>query len=213
MKIPPWLVAPFISGLYRLWCGSLRYVQINAEPWKELQKQGEKCMVFALWHDELFGFPYMRQELPIFTIVSRSKDGDYLARVLEDLTLYPLRGSSSRGGLAVLLRGAKMMREKHMHACITIDGPRGPRHEIKDGALYLAHRAGAHIVPMRAIYASAKKFRSWDRFQLPYPFSRVTLTYADPYRIEAEELTDEALAVERAKLKSKLDALWPEDTA
>lgn len=212
MSIPPWLVAPFISGFYRLWCATLRYRQINEGPWKELQKSNGR-MVFCLWHDELFGFPHMRQGLNLFTVVSRSRDGDYLAKVLEDLTLYPLRGSSSRGGLSVLLRGAKLMRERNMSGCITVDGPRGPRHEAKDGALYLAHRAGAYIVPMRAVYAKAKKFGSWDRFQLPYPFSRVTLTFADPYRIEAKELTAGVLAEERQKLKAKLDALWPEETA
>lgn len=212
MNIPPWLVAPFISGFYRLWCATLRYAQINEGPWKELQKKNSR-MVFCLWHDELFGFPYMRQGLPLFTIVSRSRDGDYLAKVLEDLNLYPLRGSSSRGGLGVLLRGAKMMLERSMSACVTVDGPRGPRHEAKDGVLYLAHRADAHIIPMRAVYAKAKKFGSWDKFQLPYPFSRVTLIFADPYRIEAEELTAGVLAEERQKLKVKLDALWPEKEA
>ncbi len=210
MKIPPGLVGPFIGGFYRLWCRMLRYTQVNRETCDALSRQG-KPLVFCLWHGEVFAFPFKRQDWRIFTIVSRSTDGEYLARLLQDQDIYPLRGSSSRGGLAALLRGAKIMREKSMHACITVDGPRGPRHEVKDGALYLAHRAGAHIVPMRAVYASAKVFGSWDRFNLPYPFSRVTMIFGEPYTIEAAELTEEVLAAERQRLKRALLALLPGD--
>lgn len=208
MKIPPALVGPFIGKLYGLWCRTLRYAQINREQCETLDRAG-KLMVFCLWHGEVFIFPYKRGSWRIFTIVSRSNDGEYLARVLQEQCVYPLRGSSSRGGLAALLRGAKFMREEKMHACITIDGPRGPRHEPKDGALFLAHRAGAHIVPMRAVYSSAKIFGSWDKFMLPRPFSKVTMIFGEPYCIDAEELTEDVLARERQRLKDKLESLSP----
>lgn len=208
MKIPPGLVGPFIGKFYRLWCGTLRYTQVNRETCDALSKQGLP-LVFTLWHGEVFAFPFKRGDWRIFTIVSRSRDGEYLARIFEDLDIHPLRGSSSRGGLAALLGGVKIIQENSRHACITVDGPRGPRHEVKDGALYLAHRAGAHIVPMRAVYASAKVFGSWDRFMLPYPFSKVTMIFGEPYKIEAKELTGEVLAQERQKLKEKLEKLLP----
>lgn len=210
MKIPPGLVGPFIGGFYRLWCSTLRYEQVNREAPDSLSKQGHS-LVFALWHGEVFGFPYKKLDWKIFTIVSRSQDGEYLARLLQDQDIYPLRGSSSRGGLAALLRGTKIMRDKNMHACITVDGPRGPRHEVKDGTLYLAQRAGAYVVPMRAIYSRAKVFGSWDKFQLPLPFSKVTMIFGEPYIIEAEELTEDVLKAEREKLKSQLDALMPQE--
>lgn len=212
MKIPPGLVGPFTGGFYRLWCATLRYEQINREAPDALAKQGE-LLVFALWHGEVFGFPYKKGDWKIFTIVSRSRDGEYLARLLEDQGVYPLRGSSSRGGLAALLRGAKIMRERSMHACITVDGPRGPRHEAKDGALYLAHRAGAHIVPMRAVYSRAKVFGSWDAFQLPLPFSKVTMIFGEPYTIQSPKLTEDVLQTERARLKARLDELPPGEPA
>lgn len=212
MKIPPGLVGPFIGGLYSLWCRTLRYSQVNRETCDALSRQG-KPLVFTLWHGEVFAFPFKHGDWKIFTIVSKSTDGEYLARVLQSQDIYPLRGSSSRGGLAALLRGAKIMQEKTMHACITVDGPRGPRHEVKDGALYLAHRAGAHIVPMRAVYPSAKIFGSWDTFALPYPFSRVTMIFGEPYTIEAEELTGPVLAAERLRLKNALEALLPQREA
>lgn len=209
MKIPPGLVGPFIGGFYRLWCRTLRYTEVNREQCDALSRGG-KLLVFCLWHGEVFAFPYKRGDWRIFTIVSRSTDGEYLARLLQSQGIFPLRGSSSRGGLAALLRGAKLMRDEKRHACITIDGPRGPRHEVKDGVLYLAHRAGAHIVPMRAYYDSAKVFGSWDKFSLPLPFSRLTMVFGEPYTIDAETLTDEVLATERRRLKKKLQELTPE---
>jgi len=209
MKIPPGLVGPFIGHLYRLWCRTLQFTQIDRERCEDLALGGDR-FVFALWHGEVFAFPFQRGEWKIFSIVSRSTDGEYIARLLQHIGAYPLRGSSSRGGLAVLLRGAKIMQEKTMHACITVDGPRGPRHEVKDGALYLAHRANAYVVPMRAFYSSAKFFGSWDRFALPYPFSKVTLVYGKPYKIEAKNLTEDILTAERQRLKQALQDLVPE---
>ncbi|GHV54477.1 hypothetical protein FACS1894206_07340 [Deltaproteobacteria bacterium] len=223
MKIPPTVAAPIIKALYWFLCSTLRYPPVKWGGCGELAKSG-KPSVFVLWHDEVFLFPYLKKDLirrnlfngkgfRLFSIVSRSRDGEYLARLLQSLGIFPLRGSSSRGGLSSLLRGAKMMREKLWHACITVDGPRGPRHEAKDGAIYLAHRAGSPIVPMRACYAKAKIFSSWDKFILPLPFSRVQIYIGEPYKIEAEELTEEVLAVERGKMKNKLDMLGLEREA
>ena len=210
MKLRAEYVAPFISGLYKNWCRTLRYTQVNRGPSDALSEAGQ-LIVFALWHDEVFAFPYIRGNWRIFSIVSRSNDGEFIAKLLEGQDIRPLRGSSSRGGLAALLRGAKLMREENLHACITIDGPRGPRHEAKSGALYLAHRAGAYIVPMRAVYHKAKVFGSWDKFQLPLPFSRATVVFGEPYLMSNEKLTDEVLARERQILEVKLEALLPSE--
>ncbi len=205
MKISPDLAGPFIGGLYSLWCATLRYAEVNREACAQIQR--DFPLVFALWHDELFAVPYKRDGWPIFTIVSRSRDGEYLSKLLASQGLGTVRGSSSRGGLAALLRAAKLMQEEKQHACITIDGPRGPRHEVKDGAIFLAHRVSSYIVPVRVHYSKAKVFRSWDRFQLPWPFSRVHMRYGDPYRVTEGELTPDALERERQILKGKLEVL------
>ncbi len=206
MKVPAGLIAPLVGVGYRLWCASLRYTQINREASLPYVQKGMP-LVFALWHDELFALPYRRDGWPIFTVVSRSQDGEYLARLLQSLDLGTVRGSSSRGGLGALLKAARLMREARQHACITVDGPRGPRHEVKDGAIFLAHHVPAHIVPVRLHASRAKRFNSWDRFQLPWPFARMRVVFADPYRVEAEELTPEVLERERTILKEKLEGL------
>lgn len=204
MKIPPWLIAPLAGGLYRVWNATLRAEQINRD-----STTGHDVLVFSMWHDELFAAPTLRGDWNITTIVSRSRDGEYMARVLRSVGIETARGSSSRGGMAALLQIARDMRERRRHACVTIDGPRGPRHEVKDGVFFLAHHARAPLVPLRVFYTRVKKFSSWDKFQLPYPFSKVSLVFGDPYCISTEDLTPESLVMERKILKEKLEGLRP----
>ena len=208
MKIPPWLVAPLMHGLYRLWCGSLRIREHGRAPLDALEAEG-KPTVLCLWHDELFSLMHVRRKLRIVTLVSRSRDGEYLARLLQALGLLTARGSSSRGGASALLQAARLMREERYNRCLTVDGPRGPRHVAKDGAVFLAFHTPAPIVPIRLFMQKAKVFRSWDRFQLPLPFSRVDIVFGEPYMVRATELTPDELERERLELQTRLESLHP----
>ncbi len=208
MKIPPWLVAPLIHGLYRLWCGTLRITETNRAPADALDVSGKR-MMFCLWHGEVFSLMHVRRTWRIVTVVSQSRDGEYLARLLQALGILTARGSSSRGGVSALIQAARLMREQKYHGCLTVDGPRGPRHVAKDGAVFLAFHTPASIVPIRLFMEKAKIFRSWDRFQLPLPFSRVHIVFGDPYAIEAGDLTPEVLERERLELQKRLESLCP----
>ena len=126
---------------------------------------------------------------------------------MEALGLRTARGSSSRGGVKALLQAARIMRDEHYNTCTPVDGPKGPRHQVKDGSVFLAMRTPAHIVPLRAFMEKAKVFRSWDRFQLPLPFSRVHIVFGEPYLPESTDINGETLARERQKLQERLEAL------
>ena len=156
------LSAP-VYWLYRLWCRSLRYTEINRAAIENTTDQG-RPVVLSLWHDELFPLIYLKRRLNIIALVSQSDDGDLLAGVLERMGLETARGSSSRGGVKALLAAARRMRESGICGCVTVDGPRGPRHEVKEGAIFLAARADAPIVPIRLFMERRKVFKSWDRF-------------------------------------------------
>lgn len=206
MKISPSLLSAPLYWLYRLWCASLRYTEEGREQVDTLWNRKEP-MVFALWHDELFAFMHVKRNLDIVTVVSQSQDGELLAQVLEKLGLHTARGSSSRGGVKALLKAVRMMRTG-LCGCITVDGPRGPRHEVKEGAVFLAHRTPAHIVPMRVEFSSRWVFsKAWDKFQLPKPFSRVRIIFGEPYRIPEEALTAEQIHSECQKLEVSLKGL------
>ena len=199
------LSAP-VYWLYRLWCRSLRYTEINRAAIENTTDQG-RPVVLSLWHDELFPLIYLKRRLNIIALVSQSDDGDLLAGVLERMGLETARGSSSRGGVKALLAAARRMRESGICGCVTVDGPRGPRHEVKEGAIFLAARADAPIVPIRLFMERRKVFKSWDRFQLPLPFSRVSMVCADAYRVECDIRDPEAVARECRRLEEKLEAL------
>ena len=205
--IDPRFWAPWITLAYRCWCSTLRYSEVHRKRVEETEAQGT-TMVFALWHDELFPLPWLRRELRLVTVVSQSTDGEILAGVLQRLGLTTARGSSRRGGLQALLTMARMMREHGAHAVITVDGPKGPRHKAKDGAIYLAHKTPALIVPVRVFMPHAKRFqKAWDRFQLPVPGSRCRVVYGCPYGLETEKLTAQVLNQEKERLEHKLNAL------
>jgi Uncharacterized protein conserved in bacteria len=209
MKISPRLASLLIIPLYRLWCSTLRYTESGRER-VDAKDEARELMVYALWHNEVFPVMYLRRQLRVVAIVSRSNDGEYLARLLQALGIRTARGSSSRGGAAAMLEAARQMQEEQYNAFVTIDGPRGPRHEPKNGAIFLAHHAGAQIVPMRSFVKKAKIFRSWDRFRLPLPFCRVHVAFGEPYSLPpAQELTDEYLLQARQELKNRLDAMHP----
>jgi lysophospholipid acyltransferase (LPLAT)-like uncharacterized protein len=101
--------------------------------------------------------------------------------VLESFGFLTVRGSSSRGGMRALVAARKLMDEQGVGIIFTVDGPRGPRHKVKPGAVFLARLAGSPIVPVRVVMSRAKVFhRAWDKFQLPLPFSKCTIIYGDP---------------------------------
>lgn len=210
MRVPLPLTIAASHLLYRMLCGSLRFHEKNRHWLDELDARGER-LVFCLWHDEMVPLMRMQKQLDIVTVVSPSRDGALLAGVLEKLGLRTVRGSSTRGGAKALLGAARLMRNEGVHACITVDGPAGPRHKAKDGAFFLARHADAYIAPVRLLMRPALRIPSWDRLQIPLPFGRVTVLHGKPWKPDNPEMTPESLAADRARLEADLGVLAPCD--
>lgn len=206
MKIPPSIAGPAMNVLYRLWCKTLRITESGRERIDVMQAEGVP-MMFPIWHDEIFGIIAVKRQLRVVTIVSQSQDGEYLARVLESIDIKAARGSTSRGAISALLQAARIIREEKRNGCISVDGPRGPRHEVKQGAVILAFRTPAWVVPLRGFCKTAKVFKSWDRFQLPLPFSRVHIHFDEPYQLTATALTEEEVERERQEMERRLKVI------
>lgn len=208
------LLVWFYKGL----CSTLKYNQKTRARIAEQdqiayeRKQGREVkgtpIVLCLWHDELFPLIYLQNDLDIVCIVSESKDGAILEKLMRKLGLRTASGSSRRGGLKALLQAAKMMKDGTVHGCITVDGPMGPRHKAKDGALLLAQKAHAKIVPVRLDMKKSFKFRSWDRFQIPLPFSEVRVIFGEGFFV-TEELTEKYLNECHRRLEKELNELLP----
>ena len=200
------LLAPILYVLYRIWCFTLSITVKGREGYLKARADGHH-LVYALWHDELFPQVLVGKNGPWMTVVSQSKDGEFLTGVLERLGYTTVRGSSRRGGLTALRAAGRLMREKNLEAVLTVDGPTGPRHQVKEGVIYLAAKTPALIVPVRAYMSQAKVFNSWDRFQLPLPGSRCRVVFGEPYAVECEKLTAEVIKAEALKLEERLNAL------
>ena len=214
MKIPidPAAFAPFIAWLFKLWVRTIRFEPKGCTEFVEFNKQGQPLVV-ALWHGEIFPVTAYGHTLTahLVTFVSQSKDGEVIARMLERIGHTTVRGSSTRGGVRALLKAKRIMEKENRMAVFTIDGPKGPRHKAKDGVIFLAQRAGAKIVPLRAYPIRKKVFeKSWDRFVLPMPFTRCPVYIGEPMAVTTEKLTEEVMARETARLEARMHELKPE---
>ena len=157
--------------------------------------------VYAFWHRSLLACAYRFRGLGIAILISRSFDGELIARTVERLGFVAVRGSSSRGGSAGL-RGMAQAYADGRRCAITADGPRGPVFRAKPGTAQLAELVGAPWVgAFYALPARAWVLKSWDRFLIPMPFSRVVMTWparVEPKQEEIQQALDEA--VQRAEV-------------
>ncbi|MDQ7032651.1 MAG: lysophospholipid acyltransferase family protein [Desulfonauticus sp.] len=173
-------VATLLTVLLKLWSGTLKYTQINYNTYLSLKRQGQ-YVLFGIWHGELFPLCYIHRSQDIRALVSPSQDGEIIAQILKKLGYDLARGSSHRTGVRALVSMIKSFRSNPKDMVITLDGPTGPRHKIKDGILYLAYKLNLPILPARVRMDKRFVFKkSWDKFELPYPFSTCRICYGDP---------------------------------
>lgn len=168
-------------------------------------------VIYVLWHGrQLLLAPYVRG-WGLGTLASRSRDGEYVARILTRWGFVVARGSSSRGGGAGLRTMIRYGR-KGRSLAFTPDGPRGPRHRMKPGPLIAAQHTGLPLIPVSAAVDRAWELRSWDRFLVPKPFARIRIRVGDPVHVPAHadrrELRARAREVEESlnALTEALDA-------
>lgn len=207
----PGLLSIPLYWLYRGWCASFRRKEYNSEYLAGVFT-GKHNVIGVAWHDELFCLMTFTRQVPVCAVVSRSHDGDWLAALLHRLGMETARGSSSRGGLSAMRELTEAVK-RGLNAIITVDGPKGPRHKVKPGAIRLAAHEKIPLQPCRVFMDNSKKFRSWDRFQLPMPFSRVTMVWGEPYIPVLDADDEQALARACADLEARLEALRPPDSA
>ncbi len=194
-----------------------RTLRIEVEgdgPLRELRRAG--CpVILAFWHSRILPLAYVHRAEGITVLVSRNRDGEYIARVIRKLGFELARGSASRGGASGLRDLVRTIR-KGGDVGITPDGSRGPTRKFKPGALLAAQLTGAAIVPLAAGGRAVWRARSWDRMIVPKPFARIRVVYADPYFIPRETSRDEleahARSLERIldRITDRSDGL-PED--
>lgn len=164
--------------LARLWLATLR-VSVREHP--ALQKVRLRPWVLTFWHGTQWPLLAWRRRKGTVVLVSLSADGAVQARALATLGLRVVRGSSSRGGASGLVAVVRSMRREGVDAAFAVDGPRGPRGVVKPGAIAAARAAGAVLVPMAGLIRRGVVLkRTWDRFAVAWPFTRVDVVLGAP---------------------------------
>ena len=182
LKVPPAAARALAAPAMRLLASSWRIRTEHEERWRPLY-QARRPHVFLLWHEVLLPLLWHHRRQDIAIVVSENRDGQYLADFALALGYRAVRGSSSRGAARALL-GAVRELQSGRAVAFTPDGPRGPRRELKLGVVAAAQRGGGVIVPIHARADRAWRLDSWDRFLIPKPAARITVTYGRPFEVE-----------------------------
>lgn len=173
------LVAALAALVVRLWMATTRVRMHSGDGRPHPVDPAQGRFIYAFWHETLLAPISVRPQARV--LISQHRDGELIAQVCQWLGLGVVRGSTSRGGSQALL---EMIRgDDRTHLAITPDGPRGPRRELKAGAIMVASQAGLPIVLVGIGFTRAWRARSWDRFAVPLPFSTLVGVISEPITI------------------------------
>jgi hypothetical protein len=146
------------------------------------QAKGGEPFIGVVWHEHLIFLASVFRGTGFTVLVSRSRDGEIGTRIAHRLGLRTVRGSSSRGGEEALGEIVDLARDGASVGFIA-DGPRGPRREMKLGAVIAAKLSGRPIVPITCAIRRAIRLNSWDRMRIPLPFTRIIGTAGEPVHV------------------------------
>jgi lysophospholipid acyltransferase (LPLAT)-like uncharacterized protein len=150
----------------------------GTEHFERFRREGTP-VIFVFWHGQLLPLVHFHRGEGIVVLVSDHADGEYVTRLIERSGFGTARGSSTRGGtkgLRSLVRAARAGRD----LALTPDGPQGPKGVFKPGALLVAQISGLPVVPLAVGASRGWRFKSWDAFLVPEPFSRIQIEYLPP---------------------------------
>ena len=167
--------------------------------------RGGRQPVMAFWHGRILPATIYFRRRGIVVITSENFDGEWIAGIIERFGYGTARGSTSRGGRRALLQLVRDM-EAGRPAGFTVDGPRGPARGAQPGAVWLAKATGNPVLPFHLEADRHWTLRSWDRTQIPKPFSTVALVVGEPFRV-AGDADDHTIEAARRELETRLQAL------
>lgn len=196
---------PPLVYLFLLFLGkTIRFTHVNKEAVDRLWGD-DQSFIACFWHGRLLAMPFAYSGTPAKVLISRHDDGEFITRIISYFGLGAVRGSFGKTSISSM-REIFGELKKGTTLGITPDGPKGPRYQIKPGIVEIARIAQRPIVPVTYGASRMKMFSSWDRFVLPYPFSRVLFLWGDPIHVPPNARADEIEST-RKLLEEKLVSL------
>ncbi len=171
-----------IDKAVNLLCKTLKVEIRNKENIDKLRK-ANKNFIIVFWHGTMLLPWYLHRNERVAALISKSKDGDLLAKLLRKWNYQVIRGSSSSGGdiaLSIMIDYAK----NDNSIAITPDGPRGPAKKMKAGAVITAKKSGLPIILIGASYKKKRELKNWDKFEIPAFFSKANVVYSEPVYVD-----------------------------
>jgi lysophospholipid acyltransferase (LPLAT)-like uncharacterized protein len=198
-------LAPLIVALVKLMWSSYRFRISGEEPVRRLIERGEPLILTA-WHESVFVMAWYSLRLVtmgarVTYLVSPSRDGDLVVRMLEVIGGHVVRGSATRSGVRALHGLYRAITNEGGSPLLLCDGPQGPRYYCKAGPVLLGQLSDARIVPIGSWPRRAIHLRTWDRAFVPLPLTRVGIVLGEPIAVgsglSSEEQERERLALEQ----------------
>jgi len=179
-------------------------------PSQALQNSG-RDFIFICWHGKMLLPIFIQRHRGICAMVSEHTDGELISRTIQLLGYTTVRGSSTRGGAKALIRLLVAVK-KGVIGCLLPDGRRGPRHYLKPGVIMLASRSQRPLLPITFAAQKPIQLKSWDRFTLWRPFSRLGLIYGEPISVPPD-LNEQEMEHWRAIAQTAMEGLEQEADA
>ena len=201
-------ILPSILWLFmKLLTDSLKLLIIGEETVEHLRKQGKR-IVYVVWHGRQFMLVSQLPKKHVTVMSSTSRDGRLQAAILRKFGFDIVFGSSRRSAVKALVGVVKRM-NGGWDAAMAVDGPTGPIYQVKPGALFLAKKCGACLIPLGYSTRKGIVMKAWDRYLLPLPFSRTVFLYGKPI-YPSVHMGRETMDRENSELKTVLDRMMNE---
>lgn len=200
IRIGGWAFYALISLIGK----TLRF-EVEGKDYLEDPDRGYDAPIICAWHERIFSGAYFLRDRGLVVMSSISFDAEYTARCIQRFGFGIVKGSSTRGGTRALVEMIRLMKSG-VPMVFTVDGPRGPRYEVKAGPALLAKKTGNPMVPFGLALKRYWTINSWDRAQIPKPFSRARVFFGDPIMVPGD-VGEDGLEDKRLELQEALGDL------
>lgn len=199
-----WLLPIIVVNLQRLWGLTWKRINIGRASFESIRESGQ-AWIYGIWHTNVLFSPYLNRGMNVNVMISDSRDGEMITRVVRKFGNFAIRGSTSKGGMRALKNCVSALK-KGQPAAITPDGPRGPAFQVQSGIIMAAMMSGKPIIPFH--YEGVRQWiaeKAWDKHRVPKPFTKLVVSYGEPIYVPPK-LSEEQFEEQKRRVQQAMEA-------